>query len=111
MINKSTPLYPNVELNVEPECRAITTFGLNVELNVELECRASSLFKNKFTTLFPNVELNVELECRAGTTFDNLSQLHEQSYLQAKQRVVRQKVPIGLQTYVEMTMLLYVKGA
>ncbi|KAH3853488.1 hypothetical protein DPMN_096013 [Dreissena polymorpha] len=35
-----------------------TTISPNVELNVELECRASSTFENKLTTLYPNVELN-----------------------------------------------------
>ncbi|KAH3784642.1 hypothetical protein DPMN_162605 [Dreissena polymorpha] len=75
-----TTLYPNIELNVELECRASSTFEnkhttlyANAELNFELECRASSTFENKHTTLYANVELNIELECRASSTFGNLN--------------------------------------
>ncbi|KAH3695325.1 hypothetical protein DPMN_082782 [Dreissena polymorpha] len=84
----------NVELNVELECRASSSFEnycttlspnparhskisiqhynyANAELNVELECRASSTFGNKHTKFYANAELNVELEYRASSTFEN----------------------------------------
>ncbi|KAH3799164.1 hypothetical protein DPMN_152769 [Dreissena polymorpha] len=58
------------QLDIQKNC---TTLYPNVELNVELECRASSVFENKHTSQYANAELNDELECRASSTFGYLN--------------------------------------